>query len=107
MQGYRYLSSRHPGDVICVGAQADNGQPCGTTPAGRELDFLAPGENVWSACSAAPNAVKTFSGTSIAAPLVAGVCALVLAYAEKVGKTSSVTESCAVHLYSVQCIAFP
>ena len=75
------------GDVICVGSQAENGQPAGFTPAGREVDFLSPGSDVWSASSnqKATNLVRQASGNYMAVPYIAGVSALLLAYAEIVG----------------------
>ncbi len=78
------------GDVICVGSQTDNGQPTSFTPAGREIDFLGPGVDVWSASPTGPDHVTKHSGTWISSAYVAGVCALVLAYAEKIGKKFSV-----------------
>ncbi len=76
------------GDVICVGSQSENGQPTTFTPAGREIDFLGPGEDVWSASSSGHDHVTKRSGTWIAAPYVAGVSALIVAYAEKVGRNT-------------------
>ena len=74
------------GDVICVGSHSENGQATGFTPGGREVDFLGPGDKVWSACSSGNDKVTTMRGMGVSAAFVAGVCALVLAYAEKLGE---------------------
>ncbi|KAI9140661.1 peptidase S8/S53 domain-containing protein [Paraphysoderma sedebokerense] len=75
------------GNVICVGSHDENGNRSIFSSAGRELDFLAPGENVWSTCSmhiSIPNGHKVgyslCTGTSMATPIVSGVAALLLAY---------------------------
>ena len=86
------LNIQYPGklgDVICVGSQSENGQATSFTPAGREIDVLGPGDNVWSACSQSNNTVRSRSGAFIAASYIAGVCALILAYAEKMGTYTS------------------
>lgn len=62
------------GDVLCVGACTAYGKPADFSPVGRELDFLAPGETVWApTIGGEKNAYENVSGTSFAAPLVAGV----------------------------------
>jgi thermitase len=70
--------SSHPG-VIAVGA-SDPGDRRGDCAFGPKLAFLAPGEGVWTD-TAATTLAQQFniaSGTSNAAPLAAGVAALVL-----------------------------
>lgn len=66
------------GNVLCIGSHTLNGQPSEFTSIGREVDFLAPGENIWS--TAPNNAFVPMSGTSMATPFVSGLAALVLAY---------------------------
>eukprot|EP00058_Branchiostoma_floridae_P021746 XP_002607236.1 hypothetical protein BRAFLDRAFT_104478 [Branchiostoma floridae] len=73
------------GDVICVGSHTRLGQPSAFTPTGREIDFMAPGEDVWGASSANVNAAKPFTGTSVATPFVAGIAAIVLKAAHHIG----------------------
>ncbi|XP_019617456.1 PREDICTED: uncharacterized protein LOC109464823 isoform X1 [Branchiostoma belcheri] len=69
------------GDVICVGSCNDLGQPSSFTPTGREIDFLAHGEDIYiRSLSSMPR-----SGTSEATPLVAGITAMAISYAETTG----------------------
>ena len=35
------------GHVLCIGSHDDNGKPTSFSPVGRELDFLAPGDDIW------------------------------------------------------------
>lgn len=66
------------GSVICVGSHTINGMPSPFTSIGREVDFLAPGQDI---ISVAPNcSFASCSGTSFAAPFVAGLVALVLSF---------------------------
>lgn len=69
------------GNVICVGSHNKNGQPSDFTSVGREVDFIAPGEHIWSTGSA--DHLVRMSGTSMAAPFVAGLCAILLSYDRK------------------------
>lgn len=62
--------------VIAVGRSNRDGLPDGSA-SGRELDFLAPGVDVLGPTQAEDNIKNT--GTSFAAPLAAGVAALVMA----------------------------
>ncbi|HED15815.1 MAG TPA: hypothetical protein ENI64_03190, partial [Gammaproteobacteria bacterium] len=64
----------HP-NVIAVGRSSSNDTE-DNSARGEELDFLAPGVNVVS--TAAGGGTRTATGTSFAAPLSAGIAALVL-----------------------------
>ena len=68
------------GHVICIGAHDENGKPTSFSPVGREMDFLAPGQDVWGPGpgTKSPFAMDCASGTSCAAPAVAGLVCLVL-----------------------------
>lgn len=61
------------GHVLCIGACTINGKPADFSAVGRELDFLAQGQNIWVPTIGSHNAYAAENGTSFAAPLVAGV----------------------------------
>ncbi len=66
------------GHVLCIGSCNSYGGHSPFSPRGRELDFLAPGENVWAPTIGGPSMYASVTGTSFAAPLVAGlVCQIV------------------------------
>ncbi|CAD5116737.1 DgyrCDS5592 [Dimorphilus gyrociliatus] len=73
------------GDVICVGASCRKGQATNFSPIGREIDCLALGENVWGASANDSKSGIAMDGTSQAAPYIAGICALVLLAAQRLG----------------------
>ncbi|KAI8515573.1 hypothetical protein Bbelb_063860 [Branchiostoma belcheri] len=89
----RSLGVQYParfGDVICVGSHDMRGRPAKFSPLGREIDILGPGK-VRSATpgkDGVKNAISTVKGTSFAAPFVAGVVAMVLANAQRIGGES-------------------
>ncbi|XP_035658322.1 subtilisin-like [Branchiostoma floridae] len=74
------------GDVICVGSHDRFGQPSLFSSVGRELDFLAPGEDILAPSSRGN--YQRMSGTSQATPTVAGITAIVISYAETVGTSA-------------------
>ena len=75
------------GHVLCIGSHGPHGKPSSFSPIGQDIDFLAPGENI-----AAPNSnfianhVAVDSGTSYAAPAVAGLVCLILQYIKLFGE---------------------
>jgi subtilisin family serine protease len=69
-------------DVICVGGITANDTPYYTgsfgTASGARVDILAGAERIWTASFTASDAFRLGSGTSYAAPLVAGALACML-----------------------------
>ncbi len=69
------------GNLLCIGSHGPNGKPSDFSPVGQEIDFLAPGENIVGPSSAFYNhSIESGSGTSYAAPAVAGLICLIIGY---------------------------
>jgi hypothetical protein len=66
------------GNVICVGSHSVHGDASVFSSAGREVDFLAPGENVLSAVYNGGKGGR--SGTSMAVPFVTALAALLATF---------------------------
>ena len=74
------------GNVICIGSHGPHGKPSSFSPVGQEIDFLGPGENIAAPNSSiSANHVAVDSGTSYAAPAVAGLVCLILEYINLIG----------------------
>lgn len=65
------------GGVITVASHDHNGRPSGFSSRGGEIDIMAPGSDIWS--TYLDGGYASLSGTSMASPFAAGVCALILA----------------------------
>ncbi|KAI8515606.1 hypothetical protein Bbelb_064190 [Branchiostoma belcheri] len=79
------------GNVISVGSHDYLGHASNFTAVGREIDILGPGK-LRSACpdhkTKVTNATSGATGTSFAAPFVAGIVAIILANAQRIGGPS-------------------
>ena len=65
-------------EALTVGATDKNDARASFSNWGRCLDLFAPGQDIESAWFEGPRSTKTISGTSMAAPHVAGATALIL-----------------------------
>ena len=64
------------GGVITVASHDQNGNPSGFSSRGGEIDFMAPGESIWSTYK--DGGYAKLSGTSMATPFVVGISALIV-----------------------------
>lgn len=67
--------ARYHSECLAIGAYRKDGNRASFSSGGRELDVLSPGEDIIS-CST-NNSYTTMSGTSMATPNFAGLCALI------------------------------
>ena len=69
------------GHVLSIGSHDESGKTSRFSPVGQQIDFLAPGEEITAPCSTYyHHYIKVNSGTSFAAPAVAGLICLILDY---------------------------
>jgi len=66
--------------VFAVGSVSTIGNRSSFSNYGSRLDFVAPGENIYSLKSTSDSSYGALSGTSMATPQVSGLCALILSY---------------------------
>ena len=71
--------------TLCVGATDSWNKRAKFTSTGPRIHIMAPGENILSAWPDSDSSVALCSGTSMAAPFVSGVVALLLSYCVKHG----------------------
>ncbi|TAF74039.1 MAG: hypothetical protein EAZ53_10610 [Bacteroidetes bacterium] len=78
--------------VISVGATDSNDQITNFSNYGSTIDVMAPGLGIWSSVSSSNAAYENLSGTSMACPLVAGLCGLMKSYVPSA--TNAFIEGC-------------
>lgn len=79
------------GGVITVAAHDRNGNPAGFSSRGGEIDFMAPGVEIWSTFR--DGGYAALSGTSMATPFVSGVAALCIAKHKAAGSNETPIEN--------------
>lgn len=78
-------------NVIAIGSVDINLKRSVFTCKGQELDFLSPGEKIFSCVP--DNNYAIMSGTSMATPFAVGCAALALSYAREVGKSNQLKDN--------------
>ena len=89
------------GHVLCIGSCTPGGDRSDFSPVGRELDFLVPGQDLWAPTIGGDNNYDSFTGTSFATPVVAGIVCQIL---EDVRRLSTVDEPLYDHVHNVWCM---
>jgi subtilisin family serine protease len=78
--------------VISVGATDQNDMKASFSNYGTSIDIMAPGVSIWSSFATTNSSYGYYSGTSMACPIVAGICALLKS--KKPSGTPSQIEQC-------------
>jgi subtilisin family serine protease len=73
-------------EFLCIGATQSNGSIANFSSGGREIDIATPGQNIISASTR--GGYIGMSGTSMATPFAAGLCALVIELMRREGHAS-------------------
>lgn len=84
--------ARYP-EVMAVGATNFSNQPSSISNYGPEVDVAAPGENIYSLW---PGGYFTQSGTSMSAPFVSGLAAILFSFTSDAGVVRNAIESTAL-----------
>ncbi|KAL9113703.1 MAG: hypothetical protein Q9227_002148 [Pyrenula ochraceoflavens] len=78
LQGFSWLESYDK--IICVAACNRNYEKDPDSNYGSDVDFIAPGEDIWSASNMSDYGGVVHSGTSMAAPAVAAMLSIFISY---------------------------
>ena len=70
-------------NVICIGAHGSKGKPAPCTPIGGDIDYLGPGVDIYAPSYENNDGLMCASGTSCAAPAVAGLVCMLIQRARK------------------------
>jgi len=86
--------ARYP-EVMAVGASNLSNQPAGFSNHGPEVDVAAPGENIYSLW---PGGYSTLTGTSMSAPHVSGLAAILFGYVSSADSVRTIIDSTALDI---------